>query len=435
MTGTGWLGRLLAVACVPLLLAAGCSPETGPPPPVSVEIRLQIHWDAESARGKAIQVILDRFELQHPGIVVRLLGGAGDDRKLLTQITGGNPPDVIETAYRNVQVLAKAGVLRQLDELSRNREYFYPGLWELGAYDGHLYGYPWFGHTIQLVYNRTLFDEAGLKPPATWDELYATAKKLTRDTDGDGKPDRFGLSLVGKQHGDLSWLFTMFLHQAGGKLIERKDGKWRVAVNSPEGLAALRFYVKLANEVCPPGVGNKMGGDVMADFRNRIAAMEFQGPWGVTDIWRQPPETRFVADAAEVPAGPGGRSAELGANMTVIPLTAKRPVAALKLVEFLGGLQAQSLLMEGEKTRTGFAPFRVPVRCDLEGLAVFEKHPEFLPFVRGFGYPSIETPIPEWVRVRDAVYVSELNKAVLGMVTPEEALAAIEREGNRILSE
>lgn len=416
-------------------LAHGCARKE-PAKPGPAEITLQIHWDAESPRGKAIRVILDEFEKQHPGIKVRLMGGSGDDRKLLTQITGGNPPDVIETAYRNVRVLAKAKILRPLDKLAGNRDAFYGPLWNLGLYEDRLYGYPWFGHTIQLVYNRRLFEEAGIRePPGTWDDLYETAGRLTRDTDGDGKPDRFGLSLVGKQHPDITWLFSMFLHQAGGKLVEKRGGKWRVAVNSPEGRRALDFYVKLTREVCPPGVGNKMGGDVMADFRNQVAAMEFQGPWGVTDIWRQADKNRFPVAAAEAPAGPGGRAAELGANMTVIPVTSRHPREALSLVEFLAGREAQALLMEGEKTPAGFVPFRVPVRKDLDDLPVFKQHPEFLPFVHGFQYPSIATPIPEWVRVKDEVYASELNKAVLGLTTPAEALAAIEREGNRILAD
>ena len=399
-------------------------------------IRLQIHRPANSPRGKAIQAILDEFEKTHPDIAVNLMGGSGDDRKLLIQITSGNPPDVIETAYRNVQLLAKANVLRPLDSLAKNKADFYEPLWELGCHKGQLYGYPWFGHTIQLVYNQDRFEEAGIAaPPTTWNELYETAKQLTRDTDGDGAPDQFGLSLVGKQHPDITWLFTMFLHQSGGRLVEKRGNQWRVAVNSPEGRRALEFYLKLVREVCPPNTGNKMGADVMADFRSQLAAMEFQGPWGVTDIWQQSPDIRFRVSAADSPSGPGGASAELGANMTVIPVTCKNPDAAVTLIEYLGSRAAQTLLMAGEKTKTGFVPFRVPVRRDCEDIPFFKEHPEFLPFIHGFNHPSIATPIPEWVRIKDEIYAGELNRAILGLTSPAEALRTIEREGNRILSE
>ena len=98
-------------------------------------IRLQIHWAADSPRGTAIQAILDEFEKAHPDIAVHLMGGSGDDRKLLIQITSGNPPDVIETAYRNVQLLAKANVLRPLDRLIKNKAQFYEPLWALGCHE------------------------------------------------------------------------------------------------------------------------------------------------------------------------------------------------------------------------------------------------------------------------------------------------------------
>ena len=428
--------RNMIVACALFIMTAlfhgGCS-DKAPSPPDTVELLIQIHWDADSPRGQAIRVILDAFEAKNPDVRVRLMGGSGDDRKLLTQITGGNPPDVIETAYRNVQVLAKAGVLKPMDELVKNQNVFYAPLWNLGCYEERLYGYPWFGHTIQLITNQRLFQADGLVPPTTWDELYDTAKALTRDTDHDGQPDQFGLSLPGQQHADITWMFTMFLHQAGGRLVKKLDGQWSVALNSAEGRRALEFYVTLCRDTCPPNVGNKMGGDVMADFRNQIAAMEFQGPWGVTDIWQQPEATRFPVAAVAAPSGPAGRAAELGANMTVIPVTSKHPKEALRLVEFLASRNAQAMLMEGEKTDAGFVPFRVPVRNDLDELPIFKDHPEFLPFVHGFEHPSIATPIAEWVRVKDEVLAGELNKAVLGLTSPAEALARIEREGNRIL--
>lgn len=427
------IGAAAGVAMLGLGWGCGRRPDADPG---ETRIRIQIHWDADSPRGRAIRAILDEFERANPGVSVRLLGGSGDDRRLLSTIAGGNPPDVIETSYRNVGVLGRHGALRPLDELAGNADQFYPALWELGLHEGRLYGYPWFGHTIQLIYNKDLFKEAGVEsPPGTWDELLATARRLTRDTTGDGRPDRFGLSLPGRQHGDLSWMFAMFLHQAGGRLAEVRDGRPRVALNSPEGLKALRFYLQLVKEACPPGAGTKMGGDVMADFRSQVAAMQYQGPWGVTDIWQQPEEHRFRVGAAPVPAGPGGRAAELGANMTVIPSNAKHPEKALALIEFLGGREAQALLMAGEETDAGFVPFRVPVRTDLDDLPFFERHPEFLPFVHGFAEPSIEVPLPEWARVRNEVLVAELNRAVLGRATPEEALEAIQRQGDRLLGE
>lgn len=403
-----------------------------------LSIRLSIDWAADSGRGQAIQRILDEFEKDNPGIKVKLLGGSQDTQNLLTQIVSGDAPEVIQVAYRNVKGLANYGAWQDLtDRFGDNSDLYYEQLWDLAMSNGRLYGYPWLGHTIQLVYNKTAFEEVGLtRAPETWEELYEYAKKLTRDTDGDGKIDQWGLGLVGRQHHDITWLFNMFATQAGAELVKIQDGKPRVAINSEEGLEALEFYVQLVQEVCPPDTELKTGGEVMADFRNGIVAMEFQGPWGITDIWQS--GNPFEVAAAATPAGTSGRGADVGPYMLCIPegITGEKLEAAYKLIEFLGSTKGQELIMLGEKGSDGnFYPFRVPIRKDMAGSEFFQKNPEFLIFIEGLAYPSISTPVEAWAQVEVEVYQSQLNQAVLGKITPAQALANIERLGNVILNQ
>ena len=172
----------------------------------------------------------------------------------------------------------------------------------------------------------------------------------------------------------------------------------------------------------------------MADFRNQVVAMEFQGPWGITDIWKN--GNPFEVSAAPVPAGPAGRAADIGPYMLTVPVgvEGKKLEASKKLIEFLGSKKGQEMLMKGEKADDGnYYPFRVPVRKDMEDTDYFKKHPEFLVFIEGLKYPSVSTPVKEWVKVEEEVYRSQLNKAVIGEVSVEEALKNIEKLGNEIL--
>ena len=228
----------------------------------------------------------------------------------------------------------------------------------------------------------------------------------------------------------------MFAHQAGAKLVKEVNGEYQVALNSTEGKKALEFYVKLVNEVCPPDTGNKDGGGVMADFRNQVAAMEFQGPWGITDIWKN--GRPFEVSAAPVPAGPAGRAADIGPYMLAITtgIKGEQLEASYQLINFLGSKKGQEMLMRGEKAQDGnYYPFRVPIRKDMATTEYFQQNPEFIAFIEGMKYPSINSPIKEWVKISAEVYRSELNKAVLGLITPEEALKNIEERGNKILAE
>jgi multiple sugar transport system substrate-binding protein len=403
-----------------------------------VRIRMKIDWAVDSGRGEAIRQILNRFEAENSGIKVDLIGGSQNSEALLTQLLSGDAPEVVQVAYRNLRSLASYGAFMELTKtFGKNRAYFYTQLWDLAVVDRKLYGYPWLGHAVQMIYNKSMFQKAGLlRAPQTWDELYTYAKKLTRDTNNDGKIDQWGIGLVGKQHYDITWMFNMFATQAGAKLVKPVNGQYRVAINSPQGLKALQFYIKLIRETAPPDSGNKMGSDIMADFRNQVVAMEFQGPWGVTDIWKA--GNPFEVAAAPVPAGPAGRGADIGPYMLAIPTGVKddKLDAALKLIDFLGSKGGQAMLMNGEKGDDGkYYPFRVPVRKDLHDSKFFKEHPEFLVFIEGLQYPSISTPVEGWAQVEAEVYQSQLNQAVIGKITPAQALANIEKQGNKVLEQ
>lgn len=404
----------------------------------NVTISMQIAWAEDSGRGMCIREILDEFEKENPGIKVKLIGGSQSERKLLTLILSGEAPEVLQVPYRDVRAIGGEGGFIALNKwFKKEKSNYYEQIWDLGIVDNKIYGFPWMGHTIQLVYNKTMFNEAGLKkPPETWEELYNYAKKLTKDKNGDGKIDQYGIGLVGKQHHDITWLFNMFVNQAGAKLVENRNGKNYVALNSPKGKTALDFYVKLIKEVSPPDTGNKNGGDVMADFRNQITAMEFQGPWGITDIWKN--GNPFEVSAAPVPSGAAGKAADIGPYMLCIPVDVKddKLDASINLIKFLTDRKGQEMLMRGEKADDGnYYPFRVPIRKDMINTEYFKKHPEFLVFIEGFQYPSVSTPVKEWTKVEEQVYKSQLNAAVIGKISVGEALNNIEKEGNKILQE
>jgi len=407
-------------------------------PAEDVSIKMQIVWGTDSGRGEAIQKIVDVFEQQHENINVELVSTAQNNQKLLTQILSGEAPEVLQVPYREVRSLGAEGAFQDLtDEFREESQNFYDELIDLGSVDGKLYGFPWLGHTIQLVYNKTMFEEAGIeKAPETWDELYETAKALTKDTDGDGQVDQYGIGLVGKQHHDITWLVNMFMTQAGAELVNETGDGYEVALNSPEGKEALAFYKKLATEVAPPDTATKDGGGVMEDFRNQVVAMEFQGPWGVTDIWKA--GNPFEVGTALTPAGSNGPASDLGPYMLAIPdgVADAKKEAAETLIHYLGSKEAQEMIMLGEEGEDGnFYPFRVPMRKDLAEMEYFKEHPEFLVFIEGLQTPSISSPVNAWVRVEEEVYQSELNKLITGDKTVDEVLSTIEEKGNAILNQ
>ena len=86
---------------------------------------------------------------------------------------------------------------------------FYPTLMENGRTGGKTWGIPFQRSTIVMYYNKDAFREAGLdpsKPPATWDQLVADAKKLVKK-DASGNVSRWGIEIPST--GYPYWMFVI----------------------------------------------------------------------------------------------------------------------------------------------------------------------------------------------------------------------------------
>lgn len=429
---------LVMVLSIALVGCSGGSNDTSNSSDEKVSIKMQIAWASDSGRGQAIQAVIDEFEKQNPNINVEMVGSTQGNQKLLTQILSGKAPEVLQISYRDLIGLAPQDAFVDLtDELIDQKDNYYEQSWNQAVVNDKVFGLPWLGHTIQLVYNKDLFEKAGItEAPTTWEELYEDAKKLTVDTDGDGKIDQYGIGLVGKQTYDITWMVNMFMTQSGAELVKQNDkGEYEIALNSPEGERALEFYKKLVTETAPPDTTNKDGGGVMADFRNQLVAMEFQGPWGITDVWQN--GNPFEVGAAAMPAGPEGKGADVSTYMLSVPtgVEGAKLDASIKLIKFLGSKEAQEMVMKGEKIDGEYYPFRIPIRKDLADMDYLKEHPEFLVFIEGLEYPSISTPIPAWTQIETEVYESALNQIITGKVSVEEGLDMIKERGDEIIKE
>lgn len=395
-------------------------------------IRMQIEWAENSGRGELIRNILNVFQQNNPDIEVVLIGGTQNSQKTVMTILSGKAPEVMQVAYRNLRELAAQDAFEELNEwFEKDSQFFNKNVWTLAVVKGKLYGMPWLGHSVQLLYNKDMFEKAGIYgPPKTWQELYDDAKKLT----GNGI---YGIGLPGKQSNDLSWTLDMFIYGGGAELVKKdSSGAYSVAFNTPEGKASVEYYLKLLKECSPSDSAEKTGKEIMYDFRNQKIAMEFQGPWGVTDIWKS--GNPFKVGIAPIPEGTGGSFAEIGPYMLAIPsgISGKELDAAVRLISFLISRNGQEMILKGEKGNDGnYYPFRIPVRNDLQDSAFFKTHPDFMLFITGLNSPSIATPTEAWNKVDVEVYRMNINKCITGEMKLDNALNIIEKQGNKILKD
>ena len=391
----------------------------------------RITWKPYSGRGEAIQAIVNTYNATNKDhFKIKMIEGDEDFNTVEGLLTTDSPVDIYVLPYRFVKYLGDDKKLMDLTkDFGREKDYFYQNLWNLGVVDGKTYGIPWLGHSMCLVYNKNLLKKAGVDPLSikSIKDLAAACEKVEAHTEARG------IGLVGANHNDVSWMVNQFIYGFGSSLVD-KDGK-KVVINNQESKAALDFYKNTLGKHAQNTWVNDTGIEVMNYFRRQQVAFEFQGLWGVTDIWKNgnPFEVGVIA------LDDIGVYSEVGPMMLALPaeMSEEKKETAEKFVRFLISKEAQETIMHGEYSpeHDAYYPFRIPVRRDLTDSLFFKEHPEFLPFLEGFKNPSIDVPVPKWQKIKDQYYAPGLNQVMGNKVSIEVFLDSIEVEGNKILME
>jgi len=389
----------------------------------------RITWKAYSGRGEAIQKIVNSYNaVNNDSFVIKLVDGDEDFNIVAGMLENDSPVDIYVLPYRFVKYFSYEGKLIDLTgNFEKEKDYFYQSLWNLGVVDGKTYGIPWLGHSICLIYNQDLLKKAGVDPQQIKNisDLVTACEKVEARTEAQG------IGLVGANHNDVSWMVNQFIYGFGSNLVDA-DGK-RVAINNEKSKAAIEFYKNNLGKHAQKTWINDTGMDVMDYFRKQQVAFEFQGLWGVTDIWKNGHPFKVGVIALD----DIGLYAEVGPMMLALPvkMSDDKKQAAINFIGFLISREAQEQIMNGEYSpeHDAYYPFRTPVRKDLANSLVFKDYPDFLPFLVGFKNPSIDVPVPGWQKIKDQYYAPGLNQVMGDKVSIDVFLKTIETEGNNIL--
>lgn len=256
--------------------------------------------------------------------------------KMTSTALSGEPfADIIKLEFRWIPALLAGGYLKPLNDFTDiSKEELLPGSVKVaGTFDGKLYGFnDSFNESGGLFYNKTMFVREGIADPYelqqkgewTWAAYLDAAKKLTKDTNGDGKPDQYGIS------GDPTILANYLIHSNEGSIVDVATGK--IAFDSPNALEAYDFMAALYNDhkVIMPNEGNNW-----EDPRRYFT----EGLVGMTQGWVWEGAGRMEAMADDwgyvfFPKGPKAMDYAVpvtNSNMYFIPAGAKYPKEAYEI--------------------------------------------------------------------------------------------------------
>lgn len=359
------------------------------------------------------QTLIDQFQQANPDVRIVSTLAPDYDTALTGALAASSPPDLIVLDGPRVHELAQAGALKPLAPAGASVADIDPTFRPLFLLDDVLYCAPREVRTLALVYNRSLFDSAGIAYPTgdwTWDELRFAAEALTNSETG-----TVGMALPP----DFSrWL--PFLYQAGGSVTD--DAMTVMTINSNEAHTAMTFYVMLVVDgfaAAPADLESIWGGEALAQGR---AAMAIEGNWVAPFLKRNYPELNI--GFAELPRGPRGRATLAFTTCYAVPATAPNSAAAQRLVEFLVSPAASSSL-----TEEGHA---MPVRLSLQ-VGWLQLHPEQRPFLNGLVYAQPWRFGPRFTPLFNTVNTG-LQQAFLGVRSVADILAEADGVGNRALA-
>ncbi len=270
--------KMFAVLLVAAFLWLSCSKSEG-----TITLR---YW-AFGGSGDMNGWLRDRteqFMQLHPNVRVEVsLKSWNMIRELLyTNFVCGTGPDVMRVHANYAAEFGENGFFYPIDQFpdfAEVKSWYEPYAIDATCYKGHYYGLPNSAIAFVLSCNRDLFDRYGLQPPRTWSEFRRVAKELTRDTDGDGEVDQWGLVIMGGDRGGFAYRLAPFIFKAGADFLS--DDLTEVLFDSEAAFSALQLFVDMhqIDGSITPGFLAYTHSEINDLFSNNKVGMSIEGPW------------------------------------------------------------------------------------------------------------------------------------------------------------
>lgn len=354
--------------------------------------------------------------------------------KLQAQIAAGTPPDITLMHETRAKGFAAKGLLLQLDDFQAKnpmpgKPEEYIGLEQL-KYKGKIFVWPSLFAAYAMIYNKDLFDEAGVQYPTdewTYDDMFDMAKKLS------SPPDRWGHLLWT----DPSWQGDWYpiLKANGGETFNEEDTE--CLLNSAEAIETFDYMRESwCSEAVPqPSIAQQAGGGLPM-FYGGIGALAYINPASI-ERFHQTREAVFNYGMIFLPAGPKGRFTRIGGSQYAIPAGSKHPDIAWELMRWMIGTE-EALQIEYDEHNECLTS-----RVELHEKFNAPKDPEVIAMVPNWHEAGIEQPLKYGIFIRHSKIGPEFTPMIKAEMdsladcskTAAEVARIITDKANQMLAE
>jgi multiple sugar transport system substrate-binding protein len=396
------------------------------------------YWPAANPQETKLAMLLtDRWNREHPDIQVRvqpLPAGRSTEEVLLAAIVARATPDVCSNVSSALlSRLVRANGVVRLDNLAptaarlaerTTAEMIAP----LRLPDGGIYSFPWKTNPEMLLYNVELLAAAGVSPPRNHSELLVAFRKLAKDTDGDGRLDKWAMWAPLK----TTWFerfydfYPLYLASSGGRTIVSNG---TVTFDNAAAVSAIEVLRQGFAQGLLPKANFALGRD---PFIDGTVAMKVIGPWFLRELdATKGPGLRY--DVSPIPSADGTdpKNAYAFADLRSMAIfsTTKHVDAAAQFVAYLTSPEADRLLIE----EASQLPYRRALAYDARFAASLARSPTLPAYARLVERTrdiDLDTDIVEIFDLLSEAYEAS---AIYGRVLPKVALSKAATEARKII--
>ncbi|HOP24938.1 MAG TPA: sugar ABC transporter substrate-binding protein [Defluviitoga sp.] len=263
--------------------------------------------------------VIESFEAANPDIKINWVDVPYDafQQKMIAAIASGKAPDLVNMNTPWVIDFVGQNALSPIDEYVTDVDkYLYlPNYWDVTVIEGKSYALPWYLSPQIMLYNKQIFEEAGLdpdNPPKTWDEIVEYSRIIKEKT-----------GLYGFQPNIVAHIDLL---ESGVPLIS-PDGK-KAIINTPEAVEKLKqWQLAFKESLMPQDLGGYQAGT--QKFAGGRIAMFPVGITMVKHVEINSPSIFQVTDVTSFPLGKGEKI-PAGAMNVAVPYNAKNKAEAVK---------------------------------------------------------------------------------------------------------
>lgn len=360
----------------------------------------KIAADFNATNGKGITVVAQEYPWD---------GGAYSET-LFRAVMGGGGPDTSSFKLTSTPLFTANNLLVNLDEFLakwKDKDKIDSSLYDTmrkASGTKSVYVMPWNTQILYVYYRPSLFKKAGVSVPKTYAEFLEACKKLTMDTNGDGKTDVYGFGMRGAKGGQEPW--GSFIWARGGNFDN---------LTTPQAIQGMQDFIDLyKNGYAPPTAPMDGFQEIIANFKSGRTAMTIHhigSSIGMVDT--------FGDDVAAF-AFPGGvgRWTSMGDTENVILKSSKNREAAFEWLAYLATGKGQ----EAWCVATG----NVPVSKDVQQLPFFQNNRFMKVSIEGAPYagifPILDTTT-EWI---STIWPNTVAAALTGKISAAEAMKQLQ---------